>query len=195
MRTHTPPDAILIPAHAEKVFSGKIFDIYQWQQQLFDGSTATFEMAKRPDTVTILAIHDDKIVIINDQQPHRPAHLSLPGGRHDQPHETELDAAKRELLEETGLSFHSWKLVDCHAPITETNKIEWLLYTFIAFDFDREVAPHTDPGEKISVQYLPYDELVNLSADPSNSSLHKFHPIIKSANSIDGLKNLPSLTK
>lgn len=38
-----------IPPNAQRVFSGKIFDVYQWPQPLFDGSIATFEVAKRLD--------------------------------------------------------------------------------------------------------------------------------------------------
>src|SRR5215467_9321922 len=43
MKKLVPEHAILIPEHAERVFQGKIFDVYQWPQKLYDGSTATFE--------------------------------------------------------------------------------------------------------------------------------------------------------
>ncbi len=36
-----------IPPNAKRVFKGIIFDVYQWQQKMFDGSKETFEMLKR----------------------------------------------------------------------------------------------------------------------------------------------------
>ena len=43
--------------------------------------------------------------------------------------ESELEAAKRELREETGLVFKNWKLVEVSQPFS---KIDWLVYTFVA---------------------------------------------------------------
>jgi 8-oxo-dGTP pyrophosphatase MutT (NUDIX family) len=194
MRTYIPKGAKLVPEEAEKVFSGHIFDIYQWQQEMFDGSLATFEMVKRTDTVNIIAIRDDKIVIVNDEQPGRTARTGFPGGRHDRPEETELEAAKRELLEETGLSFKNWKLVRCVEPITATNKIEWLLYTFVAFDFESEAPPSLDAGEKIEVSYVSYDELLKLSSSEGGGHLLEYHSLIESAGSVEGLKSLPDIS-
>ncbi len=39
MRKYIPDDTILVPRNAELVFSGKVFDVYQWPQELFDGTT------------------------------------------------------------------------------------------------------------------------------------------------------------
>jgi len=69
MRTVTPKNAKLIPENAEQVFKGQIFDVYHWRQEMFDGSTETFEMLKRPDTIKIIAIKDKKIVILEEEQP------------------------------------------------------------------------------------------------------------------------------
>jgi ADP-ribose pyrophosphatase len=193
MRTFIPEGAHLVPPQAELVFHGEIFDIYQWQQKMFDGSYATFEMAKRPDTANILAIRDDKILIISDEQPNRKAKLSLPGGRHDRDDETELDAAKRELLEETGLTFRNWRLVDAYEPITATHKVEWLLYLFIATDFESETEPHLDAGEKIEMQYLTYDELMDLIDHGDAGYLTSLRDLLIKAGSIEGLKNLSKL--
>src|SRR5258708_1287456 len=125
MKKSTPKDAVLIPGSAECVFRGKIFDIYQWQQKMFDGSEATFEMLKRPDTVTVIPIADDKILAIEDEQPHSGSRLSFPGGRVDSDEENTLVAAKREAKEETGYEFDNWKLVNVTQPHT---KLEWFIY-------------------------------------------------------------------
>ncbi len=54
MNKTVPDDAILIPDSAKRMFEGIIFDVYQWKQTQFDGTTRDFEMLKRPDTVVIL---------------------------------------------------------------------------------------------------------------------------------------------
>jgi hypothetical protein len=36
-----------IPNHARIVFHGQLFDVYQWEQKLFNGKTAIFEKIKR----------------------------------------------------------------------------------------------------------------------------------------------------
>ena len=45
-----------IPDDAVKVFSGKIFNTYQWPQRLYDGTETIFEAIRRPDSVNILPI-------------------------------------------------------------------------------------------------------------------------------------------
>ena len=98
MREYVPSEILTIPENAELVFSGKIFDVYQWPQQLFDGTTETFEMLSRKDTVKIIAIKDDKVVITYQKQPRKDWFYDLPGGRNDNPEENELAASVREQL-------------------------------------------------------------------------------------------------
>lgn len=43
-----------IPADATRVLTGKIFDVYQWQQRLYDDTFVTFENLRRPDSVNVL---------------------------------------------------------------------------------------------------------------------------------------------
>ena len=100
MREYIPKSAKTIPDNAEMVFRGVIFDVYQWPQTMFDGSTETFEMLRRPDTVKIIAIKGDKIIIIKQRQPRKDWFYTYPGGRIDPTDRNELAAAKRELREE-----------------------------------------------------------------------------------------------
>ena len=156
MQKFLPKNALLIPDNATRVFEGKIFDVYQWPQKMFDGSTATFEMLKRPDTVLVVAIKDNKLVMVDDEQPNRPPQIQFPGGRVDKEDESWLAAAKRELLEETGFSFASWKMIEVHQPMS---KIEQFVVWFLATDYISEQSTHLDGGEKITVELitlLPY---------------------------------------
>ncbi len=186
MRTIIPKKASLIPKDATCVFKGIIFDTYQWEQKLFDGSTKTFEMLKRPDTVKVIAIKDNKMVVLNQEQPGMSLFYDVPGGRHDEESETELEAAKRELVEETGLSFRTWRLISVWQPLP---KIEQFVYEFLAYDLESEIAAHPDAGEKIDVQFLTLDEVKTMMNDPKNRYLPK--EILEKVNTIDDLLTLP----
>lgn len=186
-RKYVPNKIKTIPESAEKVFTGKIFDVYQWQQEMFDGTFDTFEMLKRPDTVNTVAIIDDKIVVTRQRQPRKDWFYSLPGGRADEEDEDELAAAKREMLEESGMSFANWKLV---AVKQEYNKIDWLIYTFVATDLISKEEINPDAGEEIQVIEMSFDEVKELSRQKGNERrLSLFEDI----NSIEELKELPNL--
>lgn len=118
-----------IPDHAERVFAGVLFDVYQWQQQMYDSTTQTFEKLKRPDTVIVFAVLDDgRIVLTRQEQPGKKPFIGAAGGRVDDGEDI-LEAAKRELLEETGYKADDWTLWHSEQPIS---KIEWAVYVFVA---------------------------------------------------------------
>ncbi len=181
-----PDDAILIPENAQKVFEGVIFDVYQWQQQLFDGSTTTFELLKRPDTVLFLAIKDDKIIFVREQQPGRVEYVRLPGGRVD-PGEDWQSAAERECAEELGSRFASWRLVSVRQPVA---KIEWFVATYLATDFEAEQAMAHDAGEKISLEPMTFEEAKVHIMSGNNPFSEGSQALFENAHSIEDLKNL-----
>lgn len=189
MRSYIPENARLIPENAECVFKGIIFDVYHWQQELYDGSFTIFEMLKRPDTVEVLAIKDGKIVVQEQEQPGTKMFLDFPCGRHDVESESELEAAKRELLEETGMSFRNWKLIDVHQP---HKKIDWLVYTFLATEFISQVDQKLDAGERINVTFKSIEEIKELQQD--DKAMYLGNRILKNIDNIDGLSSLEALT-
>mgnify|MGYP001616302457 FL=1 len=99
-----------LPPNATCVFHGKIFDVYQWQQKMFDGSTETFERLKRLNTAMVIPVVGDKILVQEQQQPDMEPFVGLAGGRCNDYEEDQLTTAKRELLEETGYVSQDWQL-------------------------------------------------------------------------------------
>lgn len=188
MRKYIPDFAHLIPSSAEKVFSGVIYDVYQWPQEVYDGSYETFEMLRRADTMKIIAIKDDKIVITRQKQPTKDWFYDYPGGRIDAEDADELAGAKRELLEETGMRFRDWKLINVHQPF---NKIDWLVYTFLATDFIDQTAQKLDAGEKIEVEEASLEQIREYAEMPDSQYL-RFKGIEK-IQSLDQLTSLPAL--
>jgi ADP-ribose pyrophosphatase len=182
-----PPDAQTIPAHAKCVFKGEVFDTYQWVEALYDGSSATFEMLKRPDTVKVVGLKGGKIVVIKDTQPATPSKITFPGGRVNVSDISWLRAAQREMHEETGLSFKTWKLIEVVQPVA---KIEWFVVWYVAYDLADEVKPETDGGEKIIVQEYDFEECFEIIFTETNKETQYIPSSIKSAKSLDDLTKL-----
>jgi ADP-ribose pyrophosphatase len=95
---------------------------------MYDGSTATFEALKRPDTIQIIPTVDGKVLLAHEEQPNKPLSYTFLGGRAEEGEEP-LVTAKRELLEETGMESDNWKLLKV---FENEGKIEWNIYLFVA---------------------------------------------------------------
>lgn len=149
-----------IPEGAKRVFQGVLFEVYQWEQKMFDGSVATYERAKRRnDTNAIIATVGDKVIVLEQEQPFKGSFLSLPGGRLEDGEESSL-GAKRELLEETGHmsdDFFPWK------TFHPASAVIWNNYYFIARNCKFIQDPTPDNGEKIKMRLVTFDELIMLS--------------------------------
>lgn len=153
-----------MPPHAERVFQGQIFEVWQWKQKMFDGSTAVFERLRRPNTVQVIALVGDKVLVQTEEQPDSAGSFtSIPGGRCDGDEEP-LEAAKRELLEETGYASDEWVLWREMAPAA---KIEWTIYTFVARACRREAEQKLDAGEKVEARLVAFEEFLSLADDDS----------------------------
>jgi ADP-ribose pyrophosphatase len=187
MKKVIPEDSVLLPDAAELKFKGMLFDVYQWPQKLFDGSEQTFEMLKRTDTVQAFCVVDDKIMILEDEQPHLGSRLSLPGGRIDDTDADALAAAQREIKEETGYEFKNWRLVRVWQPY---RKIEWFINVFMAWDAVAQQAPKLDPGEKITPSEMSFEELKKL-ASKREGYLGDAWPVLEPLGSLADLLGLP----
>ncbi len=151
-----------LPDHAKKVFSGTLFDVYQWEQQQFDGTVQIFEKLKRPDTVVVFPVLPDGMILLTEQeQPGKEPFIGATGGRVDEGEDI-LAAAKRELLEESGYEADHFILWDAQQPIS---KIEWAVYTFIAKGLRKVADLHLDGGEKITLKPVVFDEMLELAKD------------------------------
>lgn len=146
-----------IPDHAKKVFTGEIFDVFQWEQELFDKTKAVFESLKRMDTVTVIPVTEDgKIILIEEEQPHISLQLKNVAGKVD-PGEDAEAAAKRELLEETGY--------DCKELVlwyqqNNMHKMDWNIYTYVARGCRKIADQALEGGERIKVFLFSFEEFM-----------------------------------
>ncbi len=151
-----------IPDDARVVFRGKLFDVIQWDQKLYNGDTAVFEILRRPDTVVVFPVlHDGRILLTHQEQPGKAPFIGAAGGRID-PGEDPEHAAARELAEETGHTAQKLTLWDARQV---TSKLDWAVYTFIAHGVTLATAQNLDAGEKVDLMPVTFDEMLGLAAN------------------------------
>lgn len=130
---------------------------------MFDGSSATFEALRRPDTSSVVAVVDGKIMMQIEEQPDSAPFLSVPGGRCDEG-EDRLSCAKRELLEETGYDSDEWELL---AEIEPIGKVIYTIATYVARNCRKVQEPQLDAGERIEPKFVTFDEFLSVPDDPA----------------------------
>ncbi len=161
-----------IPNHAKTVFEGVLFDVYQWQQELFDGTTTTFEAGIKTPVCAIFAITPEKkILYLKQEQPNRPLYYSIPAGRIEQ-NEKPIQAVQRELLEETGYNVDT--IQPFHTVLEEGKIIQEETY-FIGYNAQKITQQNLDGGEKIEILSASFEEFCQLIRDPN----FLIHPDIK----------------
>ena len=162
MEIYRPKSKQPIPQDAKRVFSGILFDVYQWQQELYDGTRTIFEKLKRDDTVIIFGVKDDgKILLSEQEQPGKEAFIGGLGGRVEKDEDV-LAAAKREFLEESGYEADRFILWKAEHP---TSKVDWVIYTFIAKGLKKIADMNLDGGEKIKIKEVTFDEFLEISKE------------------------------
>lgn len=150
----------VIPSHAQKVFQGIIFDVHQWEQEMFDGSTATFELATRPSVVVTIPTMGDKILVVREEQPARAPYLATPAGFSEKIDSDSLATAKRELREETGLTTDTWELFDTYELYPRMSVTD---YVYVARNCKKTHERQLDRGERpLEELWLTLEEFIDL---------------------------------
>lgn len=152
-----PPARQQFPPDAKKVFSGVLFDVYQWEQALFDGSKATYERLRRGDSIVVLPVTEQGTILISrTRQPGTPLFTTVTCGGIE-PGEAPDVAALRELREETG---YEPKELDFWFAHQVDGRIDWAIYVFIARGCRKVVEANPGGGEEIAIQEVSFDEFL-----------------------------------
>lgn len=95
---------------AKEVFKNKLFTITDEIATDPDGFEIHRNIVRHPGSAVMLALDDEKRILLVKQfrLPAEQELWELPAGRLD-PGETSLEAARRELREETGYTARTWK--------------------------------------------------------------------------------------
>jgi ADP-ribose pyrophosphatase len=143
------------------VFEGRLIRVRVDQVRLNSGANATREIVEHPGAVVIVALDANERVLLVKQyrQAVERETLELPAGTLDKRGEGPAEAARRELLEETGYAAKDWELVTQFFPSPGINTEE--MYLYLARDLS-EQAQATEEDESITVEILPLSEAIKL---------------------------------
>ena len=149
------------------MYAGNIFTVKKERaRSVHSGREHDFDILQTLDWVNVIPVTDEGSVVLIRQYRHgtREVTLEIPGGMLE-PDEPPLDAARRELAEETGFSADRWEQIGVVEPnpAFQTNRT----YTFIARGARLTAKPQPDPNEEIEVEERPLAEIPGLMRDGS----------------------------
>ena len=142
---------------SNKVMETKLFQFRIDKCETSDGRVMPrYYVLDFPAWVQVIALTKDRKIVVVDQYryPGQGQFLELPGGTSDpRTGETVLQAAQRELLEETGYKSDCWIEVGFHYPnpALQTNQC----YVFLAVECEKYCEPQLDPFEELTVRVMP----------------------------------------
>lgn len=145
---------------SQKIFSGKIIDLFLDKVELEDGNIANREVVNHNGGVCVVPITDDnKIIMVKQYRyPMGEVVLEIPAGKLDKG-EDHFEAGKRELLEETGMNASFYKFIgELYPAPAYLNEI---IYMYIAKDLIK-LSQKLDEDEFLDIEYYHIDNLINM---------------------------------
>ena len=151
------------PVSGETVFDGKLLHLRVDEARLPNGDLAIREYVKHPGGVGVLALTDDREILLVRQfrYPYAEETVEIPAGKRD-PGESPLATGQRELREETGASARDWISLGTVYPSPGYTDEIIHLYLATGLSF---AAASPDEDEFLTVSRLPLDDAVRLVMD------------------------------
>lgn len=139
---------------SEDVFNGRILHVCNDTVILPNGHESTREIIRHIGAVCVIPVTDDGKVIIERQfrYPINSVITEIPAGKLDAATEDRLEAAKRELREETGITADEW--------------IDMGIYYPAAAYSDEKITMYLAKGLHKGTQELDADEFLNIEEVP-----------------------------
>ena len=146
---------------SQEIFSSGIFQLKVDRCELPDGRIMPkYYVMDFPDWVNVVPVTEDGQFILIKQYRHasKKIHIEIPGGSTD-PHrnESNLEGARRELLEETGFDSSHIVKVSSHYPNPAMQSNQ--MHTYVALDCKKVQEQNLDPYEDLSLYFCTKEQV------------------------------------
>ena len=148
-----------ITLNTKEVFRGLLFKYLTVERESLDtGAKGKFDVLQTIDWVNLIALDEDKNVIMVKQYRHGNDQITLeiPGGG-NHPGEDPLIGAKRELREETGYESEDWTFLGKTSP--NPAFMGNYCYSYLARNCKKVGELQLDPLEEIEVVKVPLSDI------------------------------------
>lgn len=146
-----------------KIYEDQWLIFYKDDVEMPDGSMGTYSWVNRKNGVGIVAITKDHEILLNKEFRYVIDDYSweIPGGGIDSG-ESAVDAAKRELYEETGIKSDNFKKLGLFYPLNSFNNETITVFTTL-IDKEKLTTAKTEVSEQFSAQkYASFKEVLEM---------------------------------
>ena len=147
----------------EKIFDGIVVHLERDTVRLPNGNEGVREVIRHVGAVCVIPVFENGDILVERQfrYPHAKVLLEIPAGKLDSKAEDPLEAAKRELFEETGYSAESFTTL---GPLFTTPAfVDEVITMYIAEGlYQKSESQHLDADEFLTVERIHIDKLVDM---------------------------------
>ncbi|MBP1999475.1 ADP-ribose pyrophosphatase [Paenibacillus shirakamiensis] len=147
---------------SEQIFKGKVISLQVDTVELPNGTQGKREIIRHPGAVAVLAVREGKLLLVNQyRQAMGRCELEIPAGKLEVG-EDPMEAAQRELKEETGYDCSKIRLL--HSFYTSPGFADEIIHLYLAEDLI-EGASSPDEDEFVEVHEADLAEVKKYVAD------------------------------
>lgn len=147
----------------EKLFDGVVVHLERDEVRLPNGEKSIREVIRHVGAVCVIPVLENGDVIVERQfrYPHAKVLLEIPAGKLDSKEEDPLDAAKRELYEETG--YTADKMTSLGLLYSTPAFVDEVITMYLAEGLHLETSEqHLDADEFLTVEKIHIDTLCDM---------------------------------
>ena len=143
----------------EEIYDGVILHVIRDTVTLPNGSRTYRELIRHVGAVAVVPLTEENEVIIEHQfrYPISEVITEIPAGKLDSKEEDRLEAAKRELQEETGITADEWTFMGDYLPTCAYSDEKISLYLARGLHYGDQ---KLDDDEFLNIQKVPLEALI-----------------------------------
>ncbi len=146
---------------SELIFDGRVLHVYKDKISLPNGGTGMREYCRHGGAVCVVPLTREGEVVCVRQYRYAVGRvvLEIPAGKLDSPTEDHMEAALRELSEETG--YTAEHITPIGELLTSPALLSEVIYMYLAEDMTPGET-HPDPDEFLEIIKIPLEDMVNM---------------------------------